>query len=386
MKLGRGNQMEELLQRICSEIQISTNQHEQAETSYKAVAKWLSDDVERFQDVEIDIYSQGSLRIGTTVQPIRKQEFDLDLVCELHLDWEHYDNPVEVLDMIEDRLNENETYKPMVERKNRCIRLNYKRNFHMDILPACPVVEDDKGCVKVPDRKKREWKDSNPKGYANWFERIAEDYEPLILTELFEKSAKIEPLPDVEQVELKPPLKRAIQLIKRHRDIYFKESLEQAPISIVLTTLAASLYNREGSVNEAITAILEGISNLSAKGKKIVVRNPMNELEILSERWDTEPKLYKIFVQFIKDFQRDWAHVNELKELGLPEVAAKLKEMFGDEPINKSFVKQASFNEALRNKGILGITTAGVVSAAPLTAVAKEEITRMPRNTFYGYK
>lgn len=386
MKLGSEHHMEELLQRVCSELQISTTQYEQANTSYKAVAKLLSDDDERFPYIEIDIYSQGSLRIGTTVQPIRKQEFDLDLVCELHLDWKHYDNPVEILDMIEESLKENETYKPMVERKNRCIRLNYKRNFHMDILPACPVAEDDQGCVKVPDRKKREWKDSNPKGYANWFERIAEDYEPLILTELFEKSAKIEPLPEVEQVELKPPLKRAIQLIKRHRDIYFKESPELAPISIVLTTLAADLYNREGSVNEAISSILEGISNLLASGEKIVVLNPMNELEVLSERWDSEPELYKSFGQFIKDFQRDWTDVNELKELGLPEVAVKLKEMFGDEPINKSFTKQASFNEALRNKGILGITTAGVVSAAPLTAAAQEKITPMPRNTFYGDK
>ena len=41
-----------------------------------------------------------------------------------------------------------------------------------------------------------------------------------------------------EQVpyEIKPPLKIAVQLAKRYRDVYFKNDEENTPPSIVLTT------------------------------------------------------------------------------------------------------------------------------------------------------
>lgn len=376
-------QIDELLQRICTELQISNRQHEQAETSYMAVAKWLSEDEKRFPDVDIDIYAQGSLKIGTTVHPIAKQEFDLDLVCELKLDWEKYDNPIEILDLIEERLKEHKTYAPMVERKNRCIRLNYKSNFHMDILPACPVVDDSNGCLKVPDRKQRKWKDSNPRGYAKWFNDIAKNYEQVFEYEfLLEKSAEIEKLPDAEPVEVKPPLKRAVQLIKRYRDIVYKDNPNNAPISIVLTTLAARLYQRQGSVNETITGILDGIQELVKNGENIVVENPMNKLEILSERWDSEPELYKHFLEFISDFRDKWSEVNDLQSKDFPEVMMVLKEMFGEEPINKGLIKQAAFTEAMRTSGKLGVTSKGVLIAAPVAA--KQEIVTVKRNTFYG--
>lgn len=378
-------QLEELLQRICGELQITKTQYEQAETSYMAVAKWLSDDKERFPDIDINIYSQGSLRIGTTVHPISKQEFDLDLVCELVLDWEKYENPIQILELIEERLKEHDTYAPMVERKNRCVRLNYKRNFHMDILPACPIdVKDTGGCVKVPDRKAKDWKDSNPKGYANWFDKVANDYEKIFEYSVnFEKKAEIDKLPDIEPVEIKPPLKRAVQLIKRYRDIHFKDNPENAPISIVLTTISGLLYQRQGSVNETITAVLEDIYTILKKGQKLVVKNPMNELEVLSERWDSEPELYKHFVQFIDEFRRKWNEVNELKNVGFIEVTMKLKEMFGEEPINKGLKKQAEFTEALRKSGNLGVASTGVLAAVP--SVANKNMVTVKRNTFYGF-
>lgn len=379
---SKDHQLDELFQSICEELQISKSQYDQAETSYNAVANWLSDDEERFPDIDIDIYPQGSLKIGTTVHPILNQEFDLDFVCELNLDWEKYDNPVEVLDLIEERLLEHDVYAPMVERKNRCIRLNYKRNFHMDILPACPVKEDSNGCVKVPDRQLADWKDSNPKGYANWFEETAKDYDVSFNNQiLMEKSAEIEKMPGVEPIQIKPPLKRAVQLMKRHRDIYFEENPKKAPISIVLTTLAGEFYGNQSSVNDAIEGILDGILNAAQAGK-ITVYNPQNELEVLSERWNEKPELYDSFLIFIRDFREKWTEISDAKEEGFIEVASLLKEMFGEEPINKGMNKQAKVNEAYRQAGKLGITAAGVMSFTPV--VAAEEITTVKRNTFYG--
>lgn len=379
-------QFDELLQLICGELQITKTQHKQAETSYMAIAKWLSDDKVQFPDCDINIYSQGSLRIGTTVRPIIKQEFDLDLVCEFKLDWKKYKNAILVLDKIEKRLKENATYAPMVERKNRCVRLNYNRNFHMDILPACPVVVGDiGGCVKVPDRKEKCWKDSNPKGYANWFDEVANNYKQIIEYSIpFENKSEIDKLPDVEPLEIKPPLKCAVQLIKRYRDIYFKNTPKEAPISIVLTTLAGKLYSRQGSVNETITGILDSIQDLVQNGKKIIVKNPTNELEILSESWDSDEKLYMKFIRFINDFREKWNKINELKNTGLIEVSAVLKEMFGEKPINEGLIKQAAYTEEMRKSGKLGVASKGVLTTDPVAT--NKEIVTMKRNTFYGFQ
>src|SRR5947207_2930889 len=69
-----------------------------------------------------------------------------------------------------------------------------------------------------------------------------------------------------------------------------------APISVVLTTLAATYYQGEESVSDALTTILAGIVNAinmaDLYGRRIGVRNPSNELEDFAERWDANPKAY----------------------------------------------------------------------------------------------
>lgn len=365
-----GHQMEDLLQRICSTLQITRTQYDAIETSYGAVAKWLSGDEDLLKDVDVVIYPQGSLRIGTTVKPLSKQEYDLDLVCELKLDWSKND-AMEVFDAIKKRMLQNETYAQMVEVKKRCVRLNYAGNYHLDILPACPtdLVSDD-CCIKVPDRSVEGWKDSNPKGYAEWFDKIANDYIPLQQYELFEKSAEIQPLPDVEPVELKPPLKRAVQLIKRYRDVYFENNTEFAPISIVLTTLAAQTYNKQGSVAETIQGVLDGISVLLSKAqqenKRLKVENPMNPLEDLSERWDNDAMGYKHFVKFVYDFQREWNQIMDLR--GIQYVSTALIGMFkGHLPVEEELRKQANFMRVLREKNKLGVTSSGILTTSMLS-------------------
>jgi len=365
-----GHQMEDLLQRICSTLQITKTQYDALERSYGAVSKWLSDDEDLLKDVDVVIYPQGSLRIGTTVKPLTKQEYDLDLVCELNIDWNKTD-AMKMFEAIKKRMLENETYAPMVEVKKRCVRLNYAGNYHLDILPACPTnMNSDDYCVKVPDRAVKDWKDSNPKGYAEWFDKKANDYVPLEQYELLDKRAEIQPLPDVEPVEVKPPLKRAVQLIKRYRDVYFENNPEYAPISIVLTTLAAQNYNRQGSVAETIQGVLNGISLLLSKaskeGKRLKVENPMNPLEDLSERWDHDTMGYKHFIKFFHDFQREWNQIMELR--GIHYVSTALKDMFnGNLPIDEELRKQASFMKALREKNRLGVTSSGMLATSMLS-------------------
>ncbi|CAN5651536.1 hypothetical protein BH20ACI3_BH20ACI3_28170 [soil metagenome] len=107
----------------------------------------------------------------------------------------------------------------------------------MDILPACPDPEAGGTCILVPDREARSWKASNPKGHAAWFEAQAQVTAHTI-------KRYVEPVPTQEDADEKPPLKLATQLLKRRRDIMFLDDWDNAPISIVLTTLAAQHYRQ----------------------------------------------------------------------------------------------------------------------------------------------
>lgn len=159
-------QLDDLLERICVKLQITPTQHELAEERYNAIGSWLEVPGTPLAAAKPIIYSQGSLRIGTTVRPLAHEEYDLDLVCQLQIDLQRVKNPVVLLDAVEQRLKQHDTYKNMLERKNRCIRVKYANEFHLDILPACPDLTSGNGCVMVPDREAKEWKASNPKGYA----------------------------------------------------------------------------------------------------------------------------------------------------------------------------------------------------------------------------
>ncbi|MFC8563906.1 nucleotidyltransferase domain-containing protein [Peribacillus frigoritolerans] len=369
------NQLDDLLQRVGHKLQISKTQRELAEQRYNSVGTWLSDDQEFFKGKDVDIYPQGSLSISTTVKPQQQHEYDLDLVCEIKENWQGKD-PIKLLDSIERRLKEHDIYKKMVERKNRCVRLNYANEFHMDILPAHPTDNGNNTNVKVPDRKAEDWKDSNPKGYAVWFNERSEQY----WNGLLEKKAtvSIQPLPIDDDPNRKPPLKRAVQLIKRYRDIYFEDDPDSAPISIVLTTLAGKYYDGQVSVNDAIDVILEKILvNIPREGRLIVL-NPISKNEDLSERWDGKPELYNSFVGFIRDFKQHWYELNKIQ--GIDEVAKELKVMFGENIINVSLKEQAELMEKARNKQALGV----VGSSGLLVAAAKEPAISLRKNTFYG--
>ena len=52
-------------------------------------------------------------------------------------------------------------HKELIELKNRCIRLNYKGDFHMDILPGCQESNYDDNKIKIPDKQLGDWASSN---------------------------------------------------------------------------------------------------------------------------------------------------------------------------------------------------------------------------------
>ncbi len=365
-------QLDDLLERICSKLQITPAQHQSAQGRYETIGEWLADEespLARFGPV---IYAQGSLRIGTTVRPRSTMEYDLDLVCEVPLDWRKVERPVVLLDAVEGRLKQHHTYKPMLERKNRCIRVKYANEFHLDILPACPDLASGTTCVVVPDRDANGWKPSNPKGYAAWFESQAKTFEVYL-------AEHQEPLPSQEPLEIKAPLKRVVQLIKRWRDVTYAENPEIAPISIVLTTLAAEHYGGQQSVSEVLDSVLDRIvASLPPMSRRLQVLNPTNEKEDLSEKWDKDPEAYDAFVSGIIGFQQSWHSISQAR--GIPQVSAALRDLFGENLTTGVVKEQAELIRKAHSERQLGIQK----SSGILSGVTTASSVPVRPNTFYG--
>lgn len=370
--MNRTGQIDDLLAEICKELQLSPTQHSLAEQRYKAIGKWLAD-APFFRLANPQIYPQGSLRLGTTVKPQGRQEYDLDFVLEFALRRDQFLNPVELLNAVESRLRESDTYRPMVTRMNRCIRVTYANDFYLDILPAIPDPSMGGTCLLIPDREARAWKPSNPRGYADWFTSRA------VIRKLAEMRNNVEPLPDHETADEKEALKLAVQLIKRNRDIVFKsDTAGPAPISIVLTTLAAHSYSGQSSVSESLTAIFSGIVSQLPAGSRLRVPNPQNPKEDFSEKWDQIATGYPTFVAWIKSFQRQWAEVHN--KTGLHGVGAVLEQLFGETVAQSAIRKQAVRLQNSRLTGALGVGTLGLI--APRASAASTRPIRT--NTFYG--
>jgi hypothetical protein len=364
--------LNELLYLICEELQITETRYGLAEDRYRAIAKYLEANGSPFNSFKPEIYPQGSMRLNTTVKPIDGPH-DLDFVLQLSVHYKVYEDPMKLIDGLFTYMCSNDIYKPMTTKLNRCVRVEYKDDFYLDILPACCNPDLPGTCLMVPDREVKGWKDSNPKGYADWFDSrcavMPVDYYLRVM-------AKAEPIPEQQAVHEKNPLQLVVQLLKRWRDLRYAKHPELGPISIVLTTLAGDYYAGQRSVSETLDSILRRIvteiGKADSQRQRLVLLNPSNPNEDLSERWDDYPERYTAFKEGIREFQQQWSAILAKKGNVLPE----LEKLFG-EPLKKAVTKQAKRLQEDRSKRNLGI-------AGGLIVPASSSVRSITPNTFYG--
>lgn len=289
------NQLNELFLRIAEELDISDALFEKAETSYQALGEYINNHC----DFNVNIYTQGSFRLNTVIRPLSDEdEYDLDLVSEV-ADVSSI-TPKNLKTMIGDILRDSKRYSAKLKEKRRCWRIEYsdEAQFHMDITPAIPesLATSSIRVTNKNDDGTYSYTVSNPKGYSEWFEQQKKVVE-IQKNALFD-SATVEP---IKTNRVKLPLQRAIQILKRHRDIMFETNPEDEPISIIITTLAAQAYNGEAGVYDALKRVLEIMPSLiKFESGKYFIPNPSNLQENFADKWNSEPKKAKAFFDWIK--------------------------------------------------------------------------------------
>lgn len=380
-------QLAGILEQVGQALELTDAQRELAEDRYNAVGSWVTGSPEpRLR--RISIYPHGSLALGTTVKPLSRNEFDLDLVCLASTLTEEV-RPALLKKLIGDRLRENATYKEMLEEKARCWRLNYANEFHLDITPSIYNSACAAGGELVPDKQLRIWKPTNPKGYRELFERRAKLQPRMKLVKAFDRAlahSEIEALPAYSP--LKGILRRTVQLAKRHRDIYFSaRDPDLAPISIIVTTLASESYAycvRTFEFETELDVLRDTIrlmpvfikTDVVGGRKQWYVWNETTKGENFAEKWNADPRLAAAFYAW---HTRVMADLDELDSvLGMDRLAKSLSSSFGERPVGVAMDALTSSVSTAR-----GANRLAVASSIGLT-VSTTAGSRVRANTFFG--
>lgn len=377
LSLPQKRQLVGFLELLCQELELTETQFQEAKQKYEAVGNWL-DGGEIISMYGPRIIPQGSISLGTTVKPIGRDEFDIDLVCKLIFAGPDQGQAY-IREIVGGRLRQNKTYASMLEPLKRGWRLNYAESsrFHLDITPAVMNGLSLNGEIFVPDRELKQWKPSNPEGYVRWFESHSALEPEFVLEEMRRLTAEVAPLP--EPTPFKGILKRAVQLLKRHRDVYYLNlDSNNAPISIIITTLAAKSYAKAiqatlyesqlDLLHDVISKMDRFIEVFEVDGRPFYhIPNETTKGENFAEKWNKHPQRAKAFYEWQRAAVKDLDQLG--LQIGLDKTRRAMMDMFGEKETTRGFDRYTDAVNRSRGTGSLrvnpisglGITSGGLV-------------------------
>ena len=349
--------LQKILTSLSEAIDVSPAKYRDARERYDTVGSWLGEEDSELAPFKPTIYPQGSFALGTAIRPLGDDEYDVDAVCLL----ERPPDPItqQVLKrLVGDRLRHPRSrYRQMLEPPTggrRCWTIRYAdaSKFHLDVLPAIP---DDflwllrlgvprewaETAIRLTDRKTwdidPQWPRSNPKGFAAWFRSRMEtqirEAKSILALDI---KAEAEEIPDYE---VRTPLQRLVQLLKRHRDIHYNGDADK-PVSIIITTLAAQAYDDGANLFDALQKVISEMpTRIVQREGEWWVANPVNPHENFADKWN-EPgnqRKVSVFHDWLRRLEREWTAV--LQAADLDAAMPRLRAAFGARDVNTAWTK-----------------------------------------------
>ena len=351
-----------IIEEIAASIDIPDAAYDKAEARYKDLAGWFGRPEAASYKFDPHIYPQGSFRLGTVV---RGEEYDLDFGCRLRkgiFKSTHTQKELKTTvgsDM--EAYRQARRIERALNERPRCWRLHYQEddgfNFHMDGVPSIPMDDPHRQLIaeamikfgsvdvlahnvakhagsitdnRLPNYEQisPDWRISNSEGYALWFESRMKLAMPILEKRAFEaRAAKVDDLP---ARQWKSPLQKCVQTLKCHRDVMFADNSEAKPISVIITTLAASAYRGEQDVGSAMENILANMGNFVNR-QKPRVPNPVNPAEDFADKWYDPQyahlRLEQNFNWWLQQAQEDFAKIGQSRDADF--IAEQVNEKFG---------------------------------------------------------
>jgi len=367
-------QFSDILEELGKSLDITETEYQAAVKSYQAVGAQLSKSDSVLAPYRPEIFPQGSFMLGTMIRPISDEDdLDIDLVCQLTKKDPSWTQKA-LKQMTGVQISTNEAYKQMLQIPDgrRCWTLKYrersdnpKEKYHMDILPS--IVAENYGVlikeslsrandisdvgtlsIRITDKylynyttetNQDNWLKSNPFGYGKWFffrANISEQKRILL-------NEAIQPVPKYYVNKL--PLQRVVQILKRHRDIVYKDRIdkEDKPISIIITTLAAQAYSKEIDVIDALVNVVTKMRfyikdrNPFTGEPEKWIGNPVNPEENFADKWKQHPKRQGNFYAWLDAVEDDVRQILSQKDKGLQYISESMEKSFGKDLIKKTF-------------------------------------------------
>lgn len=322
-----------LLEAIVADLEVPDSAYQRAIERHAAIGEWLDRPGSTIARYKPRLHPQGSFMLGTATKPIDpKGCYDVDQVCVLNLAAKDTHTQAHVKQLVLDELRayaKAHNFEKPVTDGNRCATIEYADepplSFHLDELPCVPesaAVIAALVAAGVPERfavtaiaitDKRHpgfsvitpgWFSSNPKGFGRYFADRMRGAAMPRLRQLVE-GRMYASVDDVPEFAWKTPLQRAIQLLKRHRDIQFRQQPKRKPISIVITTVAAESYQGEADLALVLDRASRAMLRVAQSGEKVT--NPVNRAEDFTDRWKLCPelRLREAFGEWAVQLRRD---------------------------------------------------------------------------------
>lgn len=115
----------------------------------------------------LDTVPQGSWAHKTIIRPADGFEFDADFLLQLSEDLDWNDSPRSYANAAWSALTNHSTYGDMSTKKDRCVRVSYANDCHIDVVTYVVLAS---GREVIVNRATNQFEDTNPIGFTAWIQ------------------------------------------------------------------------------------------------------------------------------------------------------------------------------------------------------------------------
>ena len=295
-------------------VNLNPSRFEKVEKAEEILGKFIEES-DTFKDLYIETTRQGSARQKTIIKPVGDDdEFDVDLLITLkeNTEW----SPADYHSNLAELFKDSDRYKDITDTrgKTRCVTIDYKSDFHVDLVPA---IERD-GQMYIFNKSTDQEECTDGDGYAQWFEQ--------------------------QDAYAGGYLVPVVRLIK-----YLRDSREDFDTrSVILTTIVGMQVQSDDSfesISDAFVTITERVDEfLSEHDEAPVVENPAMTDETFDRNWqDDDDKSFKALKKAVGSYTKIASSAESVEDW---------QELFGEK------FKEAEEDKDSKNSGVSAATAA----------------------------
>lgn len=351
-----GDPLDAILAEIAVGLQLPPGLHAKAVARYKAVCDYIDRAGSPLASRVSCLYPQGSMAIDATISTRgTDDEYDIDAVAEITGGSE---GPEVLLDLLELALKDYPMSR--IERKTRCITIYYADDMHLDVTPARRLAPKEKEGVIAHAKRGRpdehRFVPMNAYAFCEWYKQRApiENRFALALNrELYAKhgfvfdAAEVEDVPEQTPLIVKSVTTVALQLIKRHRNIFYADADGRMPPSVMLSCHAGHAASPGmGLANMVIRQArwtARAIAEAARQGKLLEVPNPEFPAERFTDRWPENQSQQQTYARALNDLADGLQSFRD-RDVELEDLQAWLRTRFGQRVVTRSV---EAFNKRL---------------------------------------